>query len=510
MVARFDPNQYAPAIISAVDRATGRQLTLGGPISVKLSLTPTIEADNLKLSNPPGFADPDFMTLRKVEAKVDLVALFSHRLNILKLVLVNPDIVLELAKSGAEDWNFSAQPASPAPGSAVPAATPASGAGNIRGYQVALQAVEITGGLLTVKPANAAAPFTIALPHLVGTADSLAAPLHLTANAVLGATPFDVSGVVGPIERLSGIGTGPWPVNLAIQLGSASATIQGAIAHPGKARGYDVQVNAKIPALEALAGVLPAGLLQGMTLPPVHDIDAAARIVDQNSTIPAIDNLSIKAGGSDLSSLRPGLTLKSLDVEMASLDQPISINATGMSGNAPLTLAGHFGPPQALMNPALLPSTMPPQGSFPVTLTAQAGDAKFGMTGAIATPQTLAGVALALNATIPDLSALSPLVGRSLPAWKNINAQTSVIDPGGLGLRNAVGLDGLTVTLDNAAFGGAADLYFSPQPRLQAEIKFSQVNIDALLAAMPPSRRQPVRRPRHLRRLRHRRAPPQP
>ena len=189
---------------------------------------------------------------------------------------------------------------------------------------------------------------------------------------------------------------------------------------------------------------------------------------------------------------------------------PFRINATGTSGNAPLTLAGHFGPPQALMNPALLPSTMPPQGSFPVTLTAQAGDAKFGVTGAIATPQTLAGVALALNATIPDLSALSPLAGRSLPAWKNINAQTSVIDPGGLGLRNAVGLDGLTVTLDNAAFGGAADLYFSPQPRLQAEIKFSQVNIDALLAAMPPSRRQPVRRPRHLRRLRHRRAPPQP
>ena len=167
------------------------------------------------------------MTLRKVEAKVDLVALFSHRLNILKLVLVTPDIVLESDKNGAEDWNFSAQPASPAPGSAVPAAAPAPGAGNIHGYQIALQAVEITGGLLTVKPAGAAAPFTIALPHLVGTADSLAAPLHLTANAVLGATPFDVSGVVGPIERLSGIGTGPWPVNLAIQLGSATATISG-------------------------------------------------------------------------------------------------------------------------------------------------------------------------------------------------------------------------------------------------------------------------------------------
>src|ERR1700693_3500189 len=59
MIARFDPNQYAPAIIAAVDHATGRQLTFGGPITVKLSLTPTIEADNISLSNPPGLADPD-------------------------------------------------------------------------------------------------------------------------------------------------------------------------------------------------------------------------------------------------------------------------------------------------------------------------------------------------------------------------------------------------------------------------------------------------------------------
>jgi uncharacterized protein involved in outer membrane biogenesis len=485
MIARFDPNQYAPAIIAAVDHATGRQLTFGGPITVKLSLTPTIEADNISLSNPPGFADPDLLTLRKVEAKIDLVALFSHRLNIIKLVLVNPDIILEPSKTGAADWNFSAQPpASPASGRAVPAATP--GPGKISGYKVALQAVEIANGLLTIKPAGTAAPITIALPQLTGTADSLAAPLHLTANAVLGTTPFDISGVVGPIARLSEVGTGRWPVNLAIQLGSASATVQGAIAHPGRARGYDVMINAKIPALESLTGILPAGLLRGLMLPPVHGIDAAARIVDQNSTIPAIDDLSIKAGASDLSRLRPGLMLSTLDIEMASLDQLISINATGTSGNIPLTLSGHFGAPQALLNPALLPSSMPPQGSFPVALAAQAGDAKFGMTGAIATPQTLAGVALALNAAIPDLSALSPLAGLSLPAWKNINAQTAVIDPGGLGLRNAVGLDGLTVTMDNAAFGGAANLYFGPQPRLQAALRFSQVNVDALRAAMPP------------------------
>ena len=92
---------------------------------------------------------------------------------------------------------------------------------------------------------------------------------------------------------------------------------------------------------------------------------------------------------------------------------------------------------------------------------------------------------MALNATIPDLSALSPLAGSPLPAWKNISAQTTLVDPGGLGLRNAIGLDGLAVTMDNAAFGGDASLFLTKPAKLQAALSVSQVNVDALLAAMP-------------------------
>jgi AsmA protein len=94
-------------------------------------------------------------------------------------------------------------------------------------------------------------------------------------------------------------------------------------------------------------------------------------------------------------------------------------------------------------------------------------------------------VALAVNAAVPDLSAFSPLAGQTLPAWKNIQLQATVIDPGGLGLRDALGLDGLTVTMDDADFGGAASLYLSAQPRLQLALNFTRLNLDALLAAMP-------------------------
>jgi AsmA protein len=152
-----------------------------------------------------------------------------------------------------------------------------------------------------------------------------------------------------------------------------------------------------------------------------------------------------------------------------------------------VSLSGNTGAPALLLNPAWLPPSSIAQGNFPVAVQAQAGDAKFSLSGAIATPASFAGAALALNITAPDLSQLSPLAGAALPAWKNLNVQANVIDPGGLGLTKAIGLDSLVLTMDNASLGGDASLYFGAQPRLTLAIKGQEINLDALLAAFPAS-----------------------
>jgi uncharacterized protein involved in outer membrane biogenesis len=487
-VASFDPNRYAPQIIAAVQQATGRTLTIGSPIQLKLSFTPTIEAENLSLSNPPGFADTNFLTLQRVDAQFALLPLLSHRLDILHLVLTGPQFSLQTNKTGQSNWDFSSAPAANAPTQPTTPAQPSAA-----GYQIALESAEIQDGLITLKNPDGSTASTLAIVSLTGTADSPSSPLNLKAAASYNNTPFTLSGSTGPVERFTGTGIGPWPVNLTLATAGATATIAGGIKNPSAASGYDVTVNAAIPALEAMAPVIPPAYIPAGGLPPIHGITASARIVDQKSTIPAIDNLSIKAGQSDLSTFRPGLALTSLDIEMASLDKPISINlAATMAPSAtatqlvPLSLTGSFGPPQALFDPALLPSTMPPQTNYPINLQAAAGPANASITGAIATPAKLSGVALAISASVPDLSALSPLAGTPLPAWKNIKLQTTVIDPGGLGLRKAAGLDTLTLSMDNAAIGGDASLYFGAHPRLQADLSGQQINLDALLAAIPP------------------------
>ncbi|MDR3520306.1 MAG: AsmA family protein [Acidocella sp.] len=471
LVASFNPNDYAPQIATAVRQATGRTLTFGGPIRLTLSLTPTIEADDVTLSNPAGFADANFVTLQHLEAKISLWPLFSHRIDILSLILVSPSINFQTNLAGQANWDFAA---------------PAAHSHNlISGYDIALESVDVQKALITLKDADGHPLQTLALQDIRGTADSVAGPLKLTATAAVNNVPVTLSGMVGPVERFSGIGSGPWPMALTLTGGGAQASINGTVADPRTASGYNLTLDASIPALETVAPMLPAGPLTSL-LPPIHGLTVTALIADQGSAMPTIRNLSIKAAGSDLSSLRPGLTLNNLDIAMPSLNAAVSLNAAASLGGMPLALTGSLGSMARLLNPAWLPATAQPgTGNFPVTLQAQAGNAILNISGGIATPANAAGVALAVNLTIPDLSTLSPLAGFSLPAWKNIALQTSIIDPGGLGLGQAAGLDGLALTMDNAALGGDASLYFDKIPRLQVALKGQQIDLDALRAAFP-------------------------
>jgi AsmA protein len=471
----FNPNSYAPVLVTALEQATGRQVTLNGPVKIRWSLTPAIQANDIAIANPPRFSDPNLLTLGGLRAEIALFPLFSHHVDILRLVLLAPHLTLERLPNGAADWNLSTANAHPTAGlmSLLDAR-----------FKVALEAVEIEDGLLTIRTSNDGMVGTIHFAKLTGTATSLSAPLHLTAQAQIGKAPFDINGIVGPVERFSGIGSDPWPIDLNVTMANATLHITGTVAHPRDATGYDFRADLNIPSLDALGRVLPA-FSDNKPLPPIQNIIATVELKDRNAKLPAIDDLTVTAGKSDLATLRPGLVLNGLYIRMAALDQPLSIAATGSSNIGDFNLQGQFGPLQTLISPAWLPADTSASGNFPISIAAKLGNADATLTGAIATPQNLSGAALAVTASIPDLSALSGVAGTALPAWKNIAFQTSLIDPGGEGLYNVIGLDDINVTMDDAAFGGAATLNLAPQPKLQLSLNFTQANLDALLAAYP-------------------------
>ncbi len=500
-IATFNPNSYKPRIIAAVEQATGRTMTIAGPLHMSLSLVPTISATGITLANPPGYADADMASLKRIEAQVSLLPLLSHRIDIIKLALIDPVITLEYGPTGTPNWLFDQiRPSSPTPtGSVGGPATPH--------RAIALQAVSIENGTITYKPPMAlvpvqgqadqppgapATPTVLTIDHFTGSADALAAPLHLSMQAHYDGQPFSLTGTTGPVARLSG-GTGPWPVDLTFGAQNATLRLTGSIAHPRHLQGYALDVHATIPDLAALDPY--AG---GFNLPPLQSVAFAAEIAQAEpatpGALPAISNATLTAGQSNLDNWRKGLSIASLNATMASLDQPLNLALAGQYQGKPVGLEGTAGPLGPIIMAARggakptagAPAPDPIMGErFAINLAAKVGDAQFGVAGGIASPAKLAGVALKLTARIPNLADLSDLAGRDLPAWTNIGLSGLLTDPGGQGLIHAVGLDSLAVSTDQGQFGGAFSLTRGPTPDLQAVINAPRIDLTALLHAMP-------------------------
>ena len=111
----FDPDSLKPRIIAAVKQATGRDLTLQGRIRLGLSLQPTLTVQGVAFANPPGFSRPQMATLEQLDLKLALIPLLSHRVEIDRLVLVKPDIILETDAQGRPNWQFTPASSPPAP-----------------------------------------------------------------------------------------------------------------------------------------------------------------------------------------------------------------------------------------------------------------------------------------------------------------------------------------------------------------------------------------------------------
>ncbi|MDD2877004.1 MAG: AsmA family protein [Acidiphilium sp.] len=515
-VATFNPNRYKPGIIAAAERATGRQVTISGPLQMSLSLVPTISASGITLANPPGYVDAEMATLKRIDAQVALLPLISHRIDIIKLVLIDPAITLEYGPTGTPNWLFDrtvANPATPAPPGAGSPAQP--------DRSIALQSVSIENGTITYKPPAALvplqpntaptttpmAPTVLTIAHFTGSAASLAAPLHLTMQAQYDAAPFTLTGTTGPVSRLTGGGGGPWPVDLTLGAQNATLHLKGSIAHPRQIRGYAFDVHATIPNLAAFDPY--AG---GANLPPLQSVAFAAQITQSDSArdnrdwLPAISNASLTAGQSDLATWRQGLSITSLNATMTSLDQTLNIAMAGQYQDKPVGLEGTAGPLGPIIEAAIGQPAPQQQGGSPaattnavprfaVNLAAKVGNAQFGIAGGIASPAMLAGVSLKLTARIPNLAHLSDLAGQPLPAWTNIGVSGLLTDPGEKGLSQAIGLDSLAVTADQFQFGGAFSLLRGKTPDLQAVINAPRVDLTALLRAVPKPEATPEANP---------------
>ena len=90
-----DAEAYKPALIQAVKEATGRELVIEGPMKLTILPTLRVSAQRVRFANAPGAKGAQMVDVRWVGATPSWWALLRGRVEVERLTLYQPVIVLE-------------------------------------------------------------------------------------------------------------------------------------------------------------------------------------------------------------------------------------------------------------------------------------------------------------------------------------------------------------------------------------------------------------------------------
>ena len=133
----FDPNDYKDQITAAVQKATGRQLTLEGKLQLAVFPTVRIAVGSATLSNAPGFGNEPMAKIGSAELQLALMPLLSRRIEISDAQLNGLELNLARDARGRNNWqDLSGGGAAGTPGQGS--------AGSSTGLDLNVGAVEVT------------------------------------------------------------------------------------------------------------------------------------------------------------------------------------------------------------------------------------------------------------------------------------------------------------------------------------------------------------------------------
>src|SRR5512139_2314392 len=105
-LATYDYNRLKPEITRTVKDATGRELTLGGDISLDFGLSPALAVKDVKFANAAWGSQPQMLTADRIEAQVSLLPLLRRDVELERIALAGVDLFLETDSDGRGNWDF--------------------------------------------------------------------------------------------------------------------------------------------------------------------------------------------------------------------------------------------------------------------------------------------------------------------------------------------------------------------------------------------------------------------
>lgn len=281
-----DPDDYRERIAATVRDATGRDLVLGGPLSLDLWPCCSLALADAALGNPPGFPEEPFVRVREAALGLKLWPLLTERrLAVGRITLRGLDANLVTRADGVSNWSF-------ATADAAAEATPATPDGPPLALDLA--GITVSDGALTWRDARDGTDYAVraltietgpvrgaeAFPLTAGLtftdrSDQTAGDLALDATIGVDADKSRVT-LTGLTSRLAL--RGPAVPTATLELTAPSATLDYAadpvLALAGLAGKVTSDANADLPAIagdfSAANAVLRSGTTTSVELPALR------------------------------------------------------------------------------------------------------------------------------------------------------------------------------------------------------------------------------------------------
>ena len=275
----IDAEGYRDEIAGAFRVATGRALVIAGDVDLSVSLSPAVVAEKIAVANAGWGSRPAMATVERAEIQVELIPLIVGDIRIARLVLVEPDILLETGRDGTPNWRFPKSRGRPAgKGAASPIPV--------------VQRVEIVRGRLTYRNGKSGETIRVRLDDAAIGARSRDGALTLRADGAWNRSPFLLS---GSVDSFADFASGrPVRVDAVARAFGLEARLAGTVVEPRRPAGLDLRLAVEGAGLSALAAAL------GRRLPTPGPIALAARVRGGAGRID-VDRIRLTLGSSRLS-----------------------------------------------------------------------------------------------------------------------------------------------------------------------------------------------------------------
>ncbi len=380
-ILTIDLNDYKKQIETATADAIGRELKLQGDTSLAWSLVPTLKVEKASLANAQWGTKPNMVALGSLEVRLALWPLLQKQIQITKVMLDQPVILVETNKDGKGNWEFDLPPSPPKEQETESAI-----------QSVVVNELDITQAHITYLDGVTGEKQQFDLEQLSVDIADLNQPLDLLIKAVLNDMPLAVEGQLGGVQAL--MDNTKTMVDLKASVAGVDLVLQGDIAKPHMGKGVSLNVDLKTndASLTALLG-------EDSELPEFGELQVTGQVANDINT----ETLTL-----DLTALLEGLQL----LVKGQIAQPQK--AEGIALNIDLATSSN-----AITN--LAGTELPPLGDIKLTGLLESGQQKYKLTNLSlkAGESDLAGdiqvmlaeetpsVEMKLNSNLVDLTVLS-------------------------------------------------------------------------------------------------------